>query len=146
MKKVGVFGFVLLCVWIQGLAKTRFVKTDLCGRTVVLEVVRTPQEKARGLKGRANLESNAGMIFVYDRDAPVSFWMDGVLIPLSIGFFDHLGRLLGSEEMKVEKPGVPRWMFRRYRSPGKIRYVVEMPSGWFEKKKRCLLDLSFLGR
>lgn len=59
-----------------------------------VEVADTRAERQNGLRGRAQLGPLDGMLFV--NDAPVSdaYTMSGVRFPLTIGFFDAVGRLV----------------------------------------------------
>jgi len=54
-----------------------------------VEVVDTPETRARGLMEREDLAADAGMLFVFESSEPRSFWMKNTLIPLSIAYIDH---------------------------------------------------------
>ena len=49
-----------------------------------VEVARTAEEQNRGLMYREKLEQDRGMLFIFDREAEYSFWMENTLIPLDI--------------------------------------------------------------
>lgn len=66
----------------------------LGGKRFDVEVAVTPQEQARGLMFREELPADHGMLFIYERAAPRSFWMKNTLIPLDILFFDGRRRLI----------------------------------------------------
>ena len=66
-----------------------------------VEVVDEDAERARGLMFRESLPRFGGMLFVYDRPQPVSFWMKNTLIPLDMLFFDAAGRLVRVAENAV---------------------------------------------
>ncbi|MBV8372171.1 MAG: DUF192 domain-containing protein [Candidatus Eremiobacteraeota bacterium] len=51
-----------------------------------LEVATTPAQQERGLMGRTSLAPQAGMLFVFERDGPVAFWMKNTLLPLDMIF------------------------------------------------------------
>lgn len=46
------------------------------------EVAETPSERLRGLMFRTVLTEDAGMLFVFDHDQPLTFWMMNTSIPL----------------------------------------------------------------
>jgi hypothetical protein len=48
------------------------------------EVVRTAEDRARGLSGRDALEDGTGMLFVFDREHIASFWMREMRFPLDM--------------------------------------------------------------
>ncbi len=58
-----------------------------------LEVVATPAARAKGLMFRNSLRENQGMLFVFPKETPHSFWMKNTQIPLDMVFI--------SKEMKV---------------------------------------------
>jgi uncharacterized membrane protein (UPF0127 family) len=51
---------------------------------VEVEIADDTAEQRRGLMERTELAENAGMLFVFDREEPRSFWMRNTLVPLSI--------------------------------------------------------------
>ncbi|MFC5565026.1 DUF192 domain-containing protein [Rubellimicrobium aerolatum] len=51
-----------------------------------VEVADDPEERARGLMHVERMDTLSGMLFVYDRPQPVSFWMENTLIPLDMIF------------------------------------------------------------
>jgi uncharacterized protein len=64
------------------------------GAYLVLELALTDQEKATGLMYRDKLAPDRGMLFVFDKDDILSFWMKNTLIPLDIIWFDAAGRVV----------------------------------------------------
>lgn len=120
------------------------LSTTMCDQTITLEIAKDTTDKSQGLMFRSSLASNHGMIFVYDHEQNMSFWMKNVSIPLSIGFFDSLGRLVSHLEMSTEDPTTPDSILKIYHSSEPAQYAVEMSAGWFENKTDCMIDLRFL--
>ena len=54
--------------------------------TLTLEVARTATERERGLMDRTSVPLHTGMIFVFERDEFVDFWMKDTLVPLDMIF------------------------------------------------------------
>jgi uncharacterized membrane protein (UPF0127 family) len=53
-----------------------------------LEVADTPGERQQGLSGRASLPPDAGMLFAYQEESELCFWMKDMHFPLDIIWLD----------------------------------------------------------
>ena len=51
---------------------------------------------------RKSLQTNYGMLFVFDQIAQHCMWMRNTLIPLSVAFIDGQGRIINIEEMQPQ--------------------------------------------
>ena len=91
------------------------------------EVVVTPEQRALGLMNRFSLKPDHGMLFVFERAEPLSFWMKNTFIPLSIAFIGADGRIVNIEDMKPQTEDT-HW------SKGPALYALEMRKGWFAEK------------
>ena len=49
-----------------------------------VEVVRSQEDRNKGLMNREELPLNAGMLFIFNEEKEHSFWMKDTLIPLDI--------------------------------------------------------------
>lgn len=110
-------------------------------KPVRVQLALSPQEQARGLMGREALGADDGMLFVFDAGKQQSFWMHNTPLPLDIGYFDNDGIL---REIYPLYP-FDRTAVRSRRSD--IRYVLEMPQGWFARsgiRAGAQLDLQAL--
>lgn len=54
-----------------------------------VQVATSEEDKKDGLKGVDKLEPDEGMLFVYDDEQELSFWMKDVRIPLTVAFIDE---------------------------------------------------------
>lgn len=70
------------------------VDIDVAGSRYVVEIADTALTQMRGLMGRQGLGENAGMLFVYEEDRHVQFWMKGVTFPLDMIFFSRCGEIV----------------------------------------------------
>ncbi len=105
---------------------TRFAIT-FGGKETRLQVALTDLERTRGLMGRRALAPDEGMLFVFSSDEQRGFWMRNVPINISLGYLTADGRLDEIKALYAEDPStVPSRSDR-------IRYVIELPEGWFEK-------------
>ena len=89
-------------------------------------MVRTDQEKAKGLMFRENLEKDEGMIFVYGREEYLSFWMKNTRIPLSIAFLDKTGKIVDIQDMTP-------FSLQSHVSAFPAQYALEVNQGWFKQ-------------
>lgn len=53
-----------------------------------VEVVTTPEDQAKGLMFRENLDNDEGMLFIFKNSDDRTFWMKNTLIPLDIIFIN----------------------------------------------------------
>lgn len=90
------------------------------------EVARTPEEQQKGLMFRESLPDGRGMIFVYDSDRRMAFWMKDTLIPLSIAFLAADGTIREIRDMRAGSLEV-------IESERSARHALEVPLGWFER-------------
>lgn len=107
-------------------------KIRLGGKTLTVEVARTPEQLSHGLMYRTKMGENEGMIFVFPDVDTRSFWMKNTFIPLSIGFFDEKKILVDIQDMepvKSEMVTTPP----SYVSAKPAKYALEMNRGWFHK-------------
>ena len=65
------------------------IKVEINDKEYNVLVAKTEEEKERGLQDVVELESNEGMLFVYDEPQELSFWMHETEIPLDIIFIDE---------------------------------------------------------
>jgi len=91
-----------------------------------VEVAITPDELTRGLMYRDELGSNWGMLFVYDSEQPLGFWMKNTRVPLSIAFIDRARVVRDIKDMAPETEDV-------HRSSVPVMYALEVNRGWFAK-------------
>jgi len=99
------------------------ILADPGSRTFSIEIADDPAEQARGLMYRPALPADAGMLFVYDRPSPASFWMRNTMIPLDMIFIDDTGRV----ESIAER--TDPYSERVSSSQGDVRAVLEINGG-----------------
>ena len=103
----------------------------IAGQVFQLEVASTPAERARGLMGQQRIPDDYAMLFVFESERRLSFWMKGTLIPLDILFLGSNGMVVDVQTM-IPQPGAPDGELIVYRSAGPARYALEMNAGLAE--------------
>ena len=91
--------------------------------TFRVELATSEPQRERGLMYRNHLDSDAGMLFVFEHEAPLTFWMKNTLIPLDMIFIGSDKRIVGIVENAAPETETPR------RVPGMSRYVLEIAGG-----------------
>jgi uncharacterized membrane protein (UPF0127 family) len=88
----------------------------------------TELEKARGLMATASLPEDEGMVFLYQEDTRMSFWMKGTLLDLDIAFVAADGTILEIRTMQAGDTNTTNSASER------VRFSVEMAAGWFGRR------------
>ena len=102
------------------------IPVEIGGVEFRIEVARSEEEKARGLMFRRSLGERSGMIFVYEADEHLSFWMKNTKIPLTLAFLSREGEILQIEELKPLS-------LRPVNSERAARYGLELPAGSLQR-------------
>ena len=89
-----------------------------------LEVPKSAIDFKQGLMFRESLDTDSGMLFVFDNIAKQSFHMTETRIPLDIAFIREDGVI---ESIKQLEPNNPTPVF----SEGAIELAIEVNRGWF---------------
>jgi uncharacterized membrane protein (UPF0127 family) len=109
------------------LEKKEFIIAGSGGEVqVTAEIARSDAERSQGLMYRKKLSDGNAMLFVFDRDEMLSFWMKNTLIPLSIAYIAVDGRIMEIHDME---PG----NLNPVKSGRSVRYALEVPQGWFSR-------------
>lgn len=94
---------------------------------VQVEIADEENEQKRGLMERTALAEDAGMLFVFPGERPLSFWMKDTLIPLSIAYIDGDGGIVDIQDMApLDETSHP--------SAAPAQYALEVNQGFFEER------------
>ncbi len=89
------------------------------------EIANNEFRRRKGLMFRKTLPVNEGMLFVFEYDQKLSFWMKNTYIPLSIAFIDAGGFIREIYDMAPLHENII------YSSKNFVRYALEVNKGWF---------------
>ena len=93
-----------------------------------VQVARTEEQRERGLMSVRHLRARTGMLFIFDQDGPVAFWMKDTLIPLDMVFLGPDGTVrtvfarVPVVSPRLPDPDIPL-------EQGSAKYVIELPAG-----------------
>jgi uncharacterized membrane protein (UPF0127 family) len=95
--------------------------------TVRAEVANTAALRSRGLMYREELPDGTGMLFVFDREAEHSFWMQNTYVALDVAFIDSSFRIVDIQQMEPESRDI-------HDSASPAMFALEVRQGWFAEK------------
>jgi uncharacterized membrane protein (UPF0127 family) len=127
-----VIGFIFLPSAYAGSAKAAELHTiEVASKggvhVFVVELASNDQERAQGLMFRKELPEGRGMLFDFEREQEVGFWMKNTYIPLDMIFIraDGTIRRIAANTEPLSERTVP--------SGGPVRYVLEVIGGTAKK-------------
>ncbi len=120
---------------------TTYYPVKIGDTEVQLQLALNDPERTQGLMHRDSMPKEHGMLFLFEKPEPRSFWMRNTRIPLDLGYFDADGRL---KEVHALYPydETPVKSYSR-----DILIAVEMNQGWYSAhgiKPGAQIDLSAL--
>lgn len=98
------------------------------GKTVGIaaEMAVTDEQRQRGFMERTKIPDGTGMLFVFENDQMLRFWMKNTPHPLSIAYIDRNGVIQNMFDMTP-------FSLASVVSTVSVRYALEVPQGWFER-------------
>jgi uncharacterized membrane protein (UPF0127 family) len=101
-------------------------QVELKGQKFSVDLSETQEKQALGLMFRDSMPQDHGMLFIFPRESPRSFWMKNTRISLDILYFDGQLALVSMSEntLPCRTQQCPA-----YPSSGPARYVLELNAG-----------------
>lgn len=95
-----------------------------------VELADTPEKRSRGLSGRPGLDAGSGMLFVFDSESRVAFWMPEMQFPLDFVWIasDCLVADI-TQDVPPPPPDMDLSELPRYRPSVPVQYVLEINAG-----------------
>lgn len=103
------------------------ISIRVAGILVRVRVSQRPEELEQGLKLIENLAPDEGMLFLFETQKILHFWMQDTPLPLSVAFIDKSGRIVDIQQME------PLNEKTIHTSRQKALYALEMNAGWFRE-------------
>ena len=102
--------------------------------SVNAEIAIKPEELQRGFMERKNISDGTGMLFVFQQEQYLSFWMKNTPTPLSIAYANSDGIICDIFDMKP-------YSLENINSTVPVLYALEVPKGWFKKNNITVGDV-----
>ena len=94
--------------------------------TVSAEIAEKTEDRNHGFMERKTIPDGTGMLFVFEKDQILSFWMKNTPHPLSIAYIDSKGKIRDIFDMTP-------YSTASVISTVSVRYALEVPQGWYKK-------------
>ena len=104
----------------------KIVRQDGTEFIVAAEIAEKQEDRNHGFMERKNIPDGTGMLFVFEKDQILSFWMKNTPHPLSIAYIESKGKIRNIYDMTP-------YSLSSIISTVSVRYALEVPQGWFKK-------------
>ena len=104
----------------------KIIRQDGSEYIVKAEIAIKPEDRNHGFMERKNIPDGTGMLFIFERDQTLSFWMKNTPHPLSIAYIDSKGKIRNIFDMNP-------YSTDSIISTVSVRYALEVPQGWYKK-------------
>lgn len=112
---------------------------------IVVDIVKDPDMRAKGLSGRNGLGVNEGMLFLFEEAAYYPFWMKGMKFPIDIVWIAG-NTIVGFEERIPSEENVSDGELTIYTPPEPVDKVLELAAGRVNLLRASVGDTMFLRR
>ncbi|PIR82475.1 hypothetical protein COU20_02095 [Candidatus Kaiserbacteria bacterium CG10_big_fil_rev_8_21_14_0_10_59_10] len=120
--------FVLIYSMQQRQFEEHRVPMRIGGVPILVSIVETPDERARGLSGRESLAPDEGMLFIFPEDGYYSIWMKDMLFSIDILWLSAEG-----EVVDMRRDVAPETYPAGFSPHMPARFVLELPAGFSER-------------
>lgn len=104
----------------------KIIRQDGTEFIVKAEIAEKTEDRNHGYMERKNIPDGTGMLFVFEKDQILSFWMKNTPHPLSIAYIDSKGKIRNIYDMTP-------YSLSSIISTVSVRYALEVPQGWYKK-------------
>ena len=104
---------------------------------VSAEIAEKTEDRNHGFMERKVIPDGTGMLFVFEKDQILSFWMKNTPHPLSIAYIDSKGKIRDIYDMTP-------FSLSSIISTVSVRYALEVPQGWYKKNGITVGDVVLL--
>ncbi len=98
---------------------------SLLGKQWEVQIAKDPESRALGLSHIPDIKPNEGMLFLFEPEEEVSFWMKDMLFPIDL-YWIRDGQVIGVEKNMQPESATANERPRTYPSPGPVDAVLEV--------------------
>ena len=109
-------------------------RSDGTSAIVKAEVAQKEEERNYGFMNRKNIPDGTGMLFIFEKEQILSFWMKNTPHPLSIAYIDSRGKIRNIYDMTP-------FSLTPIKSTSSVRYALEVPQGWYKENNINVGDI-----
>lgn len=110
------------------------ISLEIKDKTYQIEIASTINQKSKGLSNRSELCSNCAMLFVFNKDKTLPFWMKDTLIPLDLIWINSQYQVVDIQTAQPEtETSVTK--LKIYKNKELAKYVLETNAGDSQKIK-----------
>lgn len=126
-------GALIGVVCFAGCAKSAYPQTTVTinDYQLVVDEAITDEQQTRGLAVKKQLAEDQGMLFMYDHEQPLAFWMKDMRFPIDIIWLDGQKRVVHIEQNLA--PCLPNRDCPSYLPTENAQYVLETVAGFTQK-------------
>lgn len=95
-----------------------------------VQVANNDNTRATGLMFRKEMAGDEGMVFLFEKEQPLTFWMKNTLIPLDMVYLDKDWKVISIQKEAQPCKADPCVL---YPSRGNAQYVLEINGGLSDK-------------
>jgi hypothetical protein len=135
-KKIGKFYYYVFAVMIVSFLGLRAIDflhkngaVEIGGQKFQVEIMKSAAELEKGLSGRASLDADKGMLFVFSKADRYVFWMKDMRFPIDILWIND-GKIA---DIKHNAPVPASENLDKYLPDAPADYVLEINAGLSEK-------------
>lgn len=92
------------------------------------EIVNTQASRTLGLSGRASLQKDSGLLFIFNEPGFYSFWMKDMKFSIDMIWIDQFGKIV-----HIEKDISPKTFPKGFVSVEPAQAVLEVPAGFSDE-------------
>lgn len=114
------------------------ITAEIIGKDIKidLEIAKSQEKLQRGLMFRESLPENTGMLFIFEQERVLSFWMENTKLSLDMIFINSRGEIV-----TIHEETVPYQRSPLYISDEPAQLVIEVIAGYSEENNIEVGDL-----